>query len=156
MSLPRSFRLSPRAAAVLDALPPGTSATEYVEDLLALGPPDYLRALVDRAEAELGTAWGILRAAGWARSELLAACDVLNGWDLVAPSLAEPDAGLALELHDAARLNETHRKWDVSAGRWADLVRAVADDRRVQYALRVLAREFWAGNPTAVKRLESQ
>lgn len=115
---------------------------------------DYIRTLLSERRAEWMESYSHLRAAGWAGNEICAAMDALNGTHI---EMLRPGSWLAIELHDAERLNETATaKWDVDAERWDALVARVHDERTLDgWALRLLARAFWSGDEAVDKRIRS-
>jgi hypothetical protein len=116
---------------------------------------EYVATILEQRWQEWQQALDTLREAGWRAPELLAACDALNGCGLL------PDrwqhAGLALELHDAERLNQTaSRQWDVPPERWQERVQQVHEHPAIGRALYLVAREFWSSNDEvehAIRRL---
>lgn len=110
----------------------------------------YVSRLVEDAERRWRACLTHLRASGWADREVLAVCDALNGYGLTEYSGIFPAVAVALELHDAERLNGTAAKWDVAPERWAVLVRQVSESETVARALIDVAAEFWRSN----RRLE--
>jgi hypothetical protein len=121
------------------------NASEYVS-----------RIVVQRWELWM-TALATLRSAGWTSSEMLAACDALNGhWML---EQARRPEFLADELSDAQRLNNVCDKWDVPPKRWTSRVKSLRDSDDMSAALIVLSREYWCGNEAclvAIRRDERE
>lgn len=130
----RNLSLDPDVEAILDDIGAGqSSASAYIEDL------------VRDAERDWRTAHQQLNDRGWRPVELLAACEVLNGWGLLS-DYGRPASWLAIELADGQRLNDICRKWDVSPERWQAHIQRLADDELEARALACVAREFWRHN----------
>lgn len=114
----------------LDILAEQGNASRYVDQLVQDAERDWLEAL--RA----------LREAGWRGAEMIALCDVLNGY-----WAHGPPTWIAQEMHDAQALNRTAERHDVSPERWAELTRQAAEHTELARACITLAREFWRMNP---------
>lgn len=114
-------------------------------------PSDYVSHLIEQAHRKWTLSLDKLRVAGWTGSELLAACDALNGVWL--HEYAGGPAFLAAELTDAQRLNDVCGKWDVPPKDWAKRVKALHEDRELQRALVAVVEEFWNGNDELERRL---
>lgn len=113
----------------------------------------YVRALVADAWSEWTEALAELRAAGWDRPDLLAACDALNGHAL----LGGCDVGwLWAELDDAERLNGTATRHGVAPAVWAARVEQVQTCEEISRPLWTVAREFWRGNAALERALERE
>lgn len=112
--------------------------------------------LVNAAERRWRANLALLRGLGWANAELLAVCDVLNGYAQLGEmgGMGTEGAGIALELADAQRLNGTAAKWDVTDARWAELVAATHANPWVARALYDLAAEFWRHSSRLERALE--
>lgn len=134
-----SDRKTPRMSLTIDE----PARTILVEVDNASG---YVSKLVEDAERRWRACLTHLRTAGWADREILAVCDVLNGYGLTEYSGIFAATSVALELHDAERLNQTAAKWDVGAERWAGLVRQAAEQETIARALIDVAAEFWRDN----------
>lgn len=146
-----------------------TSGDRRRDRILITIDPD-VRALLDRtgnrsayieqAVRERWRAWqealSLLRAQGWHREELHAACDALNGhWMIPYEDRVPMGSSIALELYDAARLNGVAEKHQVAPRVWEARVEQVRTDDRIARALRVVVTEWWSGNQaceTAVAR----
>jgi hypothetical protein len=117
----------------------------------------YVAELVESAERRWRGHLVYLRTQGWTGRELLAVCDVLNGYaqlgEFGSPGL-DGGAGVALEMSDAQRLNGIAEKWDVAPGRWEDLVRQASSEAAVGRALSDIAAEFWRHSSRLERALE--
>lgn len=116
----------------------------------------YLESLVRHRRREWQGAYARLTSGGWSSEHLRAACDALNGYDLTLwhPEGRELGVGIALELHDAQRLNDVCRQHGADADVWArSLVPAVGTDLAVARDLATLAREFWGGDQEVARRM---
>lgn len=138
----RTFRLSDDLVETLDAKAgDGGSRATVVEHL------------VESHDRDMRDAMMVLKVqAKWERPEICAAMDALNGTDLAYPMSRDPRI-LALDLHDAAKLNDVAGKWGVDADVWAKRVAQVRESVSVAWSLRVLARAFWAGDAWVEKRV---
>lgn len=105
---------------------------------------DYIAKVVQQRWREWTDALATLSAAGWASGELLAACDVLNGYWLVGHGRS--GEFVAAELDDGQRLNDICRKWKISPAKWSERVKQVARQPEIAIALVTIVEEFWAGN----------
>lgn len=136
-----------RPAKRLLTLDPGTDAL-----LASTGNASaYVRALVADAWSEWTDALAKLRAAGWDRPELRAACDAINGHAV----LGVCDVGwLWAELDDAERLNGTATRHGVAPAVWAARVEQVQTCEEISRPLWTVAREFWRGNAALERAIE--
>lgn len=82
-----------------------------------------------------------LRNQGWAPSEILAVCDLLNGSIIDTP-------GMALGLSLVAEMREVAGKCGVDVARWAELTAYAGQEPTARAALAVVA-EYWSGNEKA-------
>lgn len=118
----------------------------------------YVAELVNAAERRWRANLEHLRSVGFANNELLAVCDVLNGYaqlaEVAGSAALDSGRGIALELHDAQRLNGIAAKWGVTSERWAEIVTLVAGDAFVGRALYDLAAEFWRHSSRLERALE--
>jgi hypothetical protein len=128
MKQPKSFRLSAEAAGILDRV---DNTTKYIEAIVRARNQRVLRSLA------------VLRSAGWTGPEMLACCDVLNGWWQLCSIPRWHGASIA----DGTVYAE---KWGIGPERWAELARQVSESESVAYALHEIVSEFWCGN-TAIE-----
>ena len=134
----RNMSLDEDVARILDDVAGGqSSASAYVCDV------------VRDAERRWRAALALLVAAGWGTRELLAACDVLNGWGLI----QQPPAWAAMSMQDAAA-DGICAKWEVDERRWAELAAQVRGNADEAQALVDLAAEFWRMNPRVERAIE--
>lgn len=115
---------------------------------------------VSQALRERWAAWQsgllLLRQHGWMRQELHAALDALNGlWMRDDAGYEHLGPGLALELHDAERLNGTAtRQHEVDPRVWEARVQQIAQSEALARALRCVVTEWWASNPACERAVE--
>ena len=108
----------------------------------------YLAGLITRRLQEVRDAWEVLMVAEWSAMETRAAVAALNGTWLTGH---QAGPAIALELHDAARLDKDGprggylARWGIPAERWQDRVSQVRARDDVARALVTLAAEWWAG-----------
>ena len=105
---------------------------------------EYISKVVTQRWREWTEALAMLRAAQWSSGELLAACDVLNGYWLVGHGRS--GQFVAAELQDGQRLNDICSKWDIAPKTWKLRVLQVAERPEIAIALVTLVEEFWTGN----------
>ena len=112
---------------------------------------EYLASVLGQRWQAWTDALATLRGADWSSNEMLAACDVLNGYWL----LGHGRSGqfVSVELADAQRLNDICGKWEIPEARWAERCREVHQDSIVAFALVTLVSEFWTGNEACEKAI---
>ena len=134
--------LEPDVAAELHDWPRGTRAR-------------YLSTVLRERWMDFHSALRTLRAAGWMRAEILAACDALNGyWMLPTEDWEQQGPAVALELSDAERLHGTAARHGVGPTVWEARWTQVRQSEALTRALRHVVREFWADNPAAERAIE--
>lgn len=140
-SMRRNFTLS---ASVHELLTRTENASGYLDHVVQERWRAWQEALLE------------LQQSGWRAPEILAACDVLNGyWALGAAGRS--GQAVALELHDGAQLNGICEKWDVSPERWATRIKTLSESDLHAAALLTVVSEFWAGNAAcdaAIRRVK--
>jgi len=83
-----------------------------------------------------------LKEAGWDEKEIRWAASVLRDYSEMSAFQAHQSTHVAAELEDAARLPDTKpQRFDISEGRWKELVEQVRDISDVAYALVFTARD---------------
>ena len=133
----KNFTLAAETLGLLDQV---GNASAYVE-----------RVILDRWR-EWQQALGLLAEDGLTTGEILACCDILNGYyDLISigDGLAGRAASVALELHDGQALSRTAQKHGCDLERWRLLVQRVRESQALAGAILTVSREFWAGNEAA-------
>ena len=103
----------------------------YVQDLISAARTDYIDALATLA--------------AWDRPMVMACLDAVNGL-LWTDGISERDQ-ITADLDDA---DDLAAKWGLAPERWARLLDMSHAEAR---AVRVVAREFWAGRPLGTPAL---
>jgi len=101
----------------------------------------YLREAAQTRLRRYQEARALLSEAGWTKDEIRAVCDVLNGTALAYG--IDKGEQIAASMEDAARLDATHEKWDISEGRWHELAQSVRDREPTARAVWDVLREVW-------------
>ena len=112
------------------------------------GATRYIETLVRNAWRDWRSGLDLLARHGWRTNDVLAACSALNGFTDMRPR----GEMLALELQDIASPGE-NRDWGLDLDHWRMLVRELAADDDVAYALWTIVREFWTADEALKKRI---
>lgn len=109
----------------------------------------------ERIVAERARTWSgslaHLRNQGWASSEILAVCDLLNGSIIDTPGMALGPA-LAGEMRDALDEPVKHQ---IPEARWKELIGLASQEPSARAILAVVA-EYWSGNAKARRAIERE
>lgn len=140
MKARRNLTLDADVAEMLDRIGEGQgSASVYVEDLVRDAQRTWRCAHLH-----------LTHVVGWTAQELCAACDVLNGYHLIADEVNLPPTHVAAELASAAGICD---KWEIDPARWAAAVARLATSEQEARALLAVVREFWRYNPAVEQAL---
>lgn len=99
----------------------------------------YLRdAAMDRLRC-FHSAWALLKADGWSKSEIRVVCDILDG-DLLPYSMDKGEQ-IAASMEEEAEL--VSQKSDIPEERWSELASMVRDREPIARAVWAVQREYW-------------